>query len=164
MATHSSTLAWKTPWTEELGGLQPTGSQRVGHDWVPEHSTHKLPAQCFPVWLRVQTRCPPRLWREDASCFKSHWCSHIFLTLFFSTRASHLSVIPSFSLSAETLPHSLKHSQFLSRFKEILPITPLALHVPVSPVPLKQVYGKMILFLSTVSLFLGPWPHLTPWL
>ena len=28
MAAHSSTLAWETPWTEEPGGLQPTGSQR----------------------------------------------------------------------------------------------------------------------------------------
>ena len=33
-ATHSSTLAWKIPWTEEPGGLQSTGSQRVGHDLV----------------------------------------------------------------------------------------------------------------------------------
>ena len=32
MATHSSILAWKIPWTEESGGLQSTGSQRVGHD------------------------------------------------------------------------------------------------------------------------------------
>ena len=32
MATHSSILAWRSPWTEELGGLQLTGSQRVGHD------------------------------------------------------------------------------------------------------------------------------------
>ena len=32
MATHSSILAWKTPWTEESGGLQSLGSQRVGHD------------------------------------------------------------------------------------------------------------------------------------
>ena len=32
MATHSSVLAWKTPWTEEPGGLQSMGSQRVGHD------------------------------------------------------------------------------------------------------------------------------------
>ena len=32
MAPHSSTLAWKIPWTEEPGGLQSTGSQRVGHD------------------------------------------------------------------------------------------------------------------------------------
>ena len=33
MATHSSTLAWKIPWTEEPGGLQSMGSRRVGHDW-----------------------------------------------------------------------------------------------------------------------------------
>ena len=32
MATHSSVLAWRIPWTEELGGLQFTGSQRVKHD------------------------------------------------------------------------------------------------------------------------------------
>ena len=32
MATHSSTLAWKIPWTEEPGRLQSMGSLRVGHD------------------------------------------------------------------------------------------------------------------------------------
>ena len=32
MATHSSILAWRIPWTEEPGGLQSTGSQRVGQD------------------------------------------------------------------------------------------------------------------------------------
>ena len=32
MATHSSTLAWKIPWTEQPGGLQSPGSQRAGHD------------------------------------------------------------------------------------------------------------------------------------
>ena len=32
MATHSSTHAWKIPWMEKPGGLQSTGSQRVGHD------------------------------------------------------------------------------------------------------------------------------------
>ena len=32
MATHSSILAWRIPWTEEPGGLQSTGSQRVGHE------------------------------------------------------------------------------------------------------------------------------------
>ena len=32
MATHSSILAWKIPWTEEPGGLQSMGSQRVEHD------------------------------------------------------------------------------------------------------------------------------------
>ena len=33
MATHSSILAWRIPWTEEPGGLQSMGSQRVRHDW-----------------------------------------------------------------------------------------------------------------------------------
>ena len=32
MATHSSIFAWRIPWTEEPGGLQSMGSQRVGHD------------------------------------------------------------------------------------------------------------------------------------
>ena len=32
MATYSSSLAWKIPWTEEPGRLWPIGSQRVGHD------------------------------------------------------------------------------------------------------------------------------------
>ena len=32
MATHSGSLAWKIPWTEEFGGLQSMGLQRVGHD------------------------------------------------------------------------------------------------------------------------------------
>ena len=32
MAIHSSTIAWKIPWTEELGRLQSMGSQRVGHE------------------------------------------------------------------------------------------------------------------------------------
>ena len=34
MAIHSSTIAWKIPWTEEPGGLQSMGWKRVGHDWV----------------------------------------------------------------------------------------------------------------------------------
>ena len=33
MATHSSILAWRIPWTEEPGGLQSTGSQRIGRNW-----------------------------------------------------------------------------------------------------------------------------------
>ena len=42
MATHSSTLAWKIPWTEEPGGLQSMGSQRVGHDWVTKLSNFHI--------------------------------------------------------------------------------------------------------------------------
>ena len=38
MATQSSILAWKFPWTEEPGRLQSIGSPRVGHDWATEHT------------------------------------------------------------------------------------------------------------------------------
>ena len=34
ISTHSSVLAWKTPWTEEPGGLQSVGSQRAGRHWA----------------------------------------------------------------------------------------------------------------------------------
>ena len=40
MATHSSILAWRTPWTEEPDGLQSMGITRVGHGWVS--NTHKV--------------------------------------------------------------------------------------------------------------------------
>ena len=38
MTPHSSTLAWKIPWTEEPGRLQSLGSLGVGHDWATEHA------------------------------------------------------------------------------------------------------------------------------
>ena len=38
-AIHCSVLAWRIPWTEEPGGLQPMGSQRVGHECATKHST-----------------------------------------------------------------------------------------------------------------------------
>ena len=38
MATHSNILAWETPWTEEPGGPQPMGLQRVRHDLATEHA------------------------------------------------------------------------------------------------------------------------------
>ena len=39
MATHFSILAWRIPWTEQPGGVQFIGSQRVGHNWATKHST-----------------------------------------------------------------------------------------------------------------------------
>ena len=53
MATHSSILAWRIPWTEEPGGLQSTGSQRVGHDWATSlHFTSQFTG-CLPItWAK----------------------------------------------------------------------------------------------------------------
>ena len=52
MATHSSVLAWRIPWTEEPGGLQSTGSHRFGHDWsdLARSTLHSLrPYNCSVV-------------------------------------------------------------------------------------------------------------------
>ena len=61
MTTHSSTLAWRTPWTEEPGRLLSMGSQRVGHDWrdlarLPQHLVHLPRTSSF---LSVWQTLPP---------------------------------------------------------------------------------------------------------
>ena len=48
MTTHSSILAWRIPWTEEPGGLQYMGSQRVRHDWAT--SVQHSPNILWNVW------------------------------------------------------------------------------------------------------------------
>ena len=68
MATYSSILAWRIPWTEDPGGPQSMGSQRVEHDWVTNTFTftrrHLIKPTTpsprlgnFSVWLMVHT--PP---------------------------------------------------------------------------------------------------------
>ena len=53
MVPHSSTLAWKIPWTEEPGGLQSMGSQRVRHNWATSHSLFT-----FTHWRRQWQPAP----------------------------------------------------------------------------------------------------------
>ena len=54
IATHSSTLAWRIPWTEEPGGLQSMGSQRVGHDWKPSMQAKcTLTAEALLRWWAI---------------------------------------------------------------------------------------------------------------
>ena len=50
MATHSSILAWKIPWTVEPVRLQPMGSQRVGHDWATSLHFTSLQVTFFLEW------------------------------------------------------------------------------------------------------------------
>ena len=49
MATLSSVLAWRIPWTEKLGGLQSMGSQRVRHDWA----TNTYLGFCYIYILKI---------------------------------------------------------------------------------------------------------------
>ena len=67
MAPHSSTLAWKIPWTEEPGGLQSMGSLRVGHDWVASLSLFtfmhwRRKWQPTPVFLPGESQGRGSLW------------------------------------------------------------------------------------------------------
>ena len=60
MASHSSTLAWKIPWTEEPGRLQSMGSLRVRHGWATSHSLF-----IFIHWRRKWQPTPMFLPRES---------------------------------------------------------------------------------------------------
>ena len=69
MAPHSSTLAWKIPWTEEPGRLQSMGSQRVGHDWATSLSLFtfmhwRKKRQPTPVFLPGESQG----WRSMVGC------------------------------------------------------------------------------------------------
>ena len=50
MATHSSILTWEIPWTEEFGGPQYMGLQRVGHDLVTEQQQHSHSLSLCHCW------------------------------------------------------------------------------------------------------------------
>ena len=58
MATHSSILAWRIPWTEEPGGLQTTGSQRVRHNWSDRAHTHTSENRDLLLYFRPRPRNP----------------------------------------------------------------------------------------------------------
>ena len=66
MATHSSILAWKIPYTEELGGLKSVVSQRVGHDRATEyamnfsnfsHAIGNLDISFYKYMLKIFSYC-----------------------------------------------------------------------------------------------------------
>ena len=59
MATHSSILVWRIPWTEEPGGLQSTGSQRVGRDWGTNLFTFsfgELRSHMMHSWIKKERK------------------------------------------------------------------------------------------------------------
>ena len=78
MATHSSILAWRIPWTGESSGLQSMGSPRVGHDWVTNTCVCTFPSS------RQQVGCTPRLGWEvltPALFFTDPVSTALFITI-----------------------------------------------------------------------------------
>ena len=84
MATNSSTLAWKIPWTEEPGRLQSLGSRRVGHDWATSlslftfhfHALEKEMAthSSIPAWRVPGTGKPGGLPSMRSHRVRHNWC------------------------------------------------------------------------------------------
>ena len=110
MATHSSILAWEIPWTEEPGGLQPVGLQRMGHNRATEHThTHRFfsfpeggaIAQVFgffglsSLYLKSSTFHPLSLLRVDAQYPHGHcFCSGVTCALLLLFSLSSLQGVP----------------------------------------------------------------------
>ena len=86
MTTHSSILAWKIPWTEEPGGLESLGSQRVRHDWATKQILYEDLIIAFVVQLLSLVRFFSTPWTAahqlsftisrvcPTSCPLSEWC------------------------------------------------------------------------------------------
>ena len=77
MATYSSTLAWKIPWTEEPSRLQSMGSQRVGHDWATLLSLFTFISRSRPL---DHGFCIFQLNWNSLIVFQSDWthlCTHL---------------------------------------------------------------------------------------
>ena len=82
METHLCILAWRIPWTEELGGLQPMESQRVGHNWAAKQPWQRLTQagrQHLPGAFLAETGELPRTlntWHFDSDFLKSVFMKH----------------------------------------------------------------------------------------
>ena len=63
VATHSSILAWRIPWTEEPGGLQSMGSQRVGDNWATDIS-HFTQIH-FVAWQKLTHHCKASILKNN---------------------------------------------------------------------------------------------------
>ena len=84
MAIHSSILAWRIPWTEEPGGLQSMGSQRVGHDWATSLSLSRDNGL-------YQTRASRRLSSLSSQLLLFPWgCGGCFELFLLSVSLSHI--------------------------------------------------------------------------
>ena len=112
MAAHSSILAWRIPWTEEPGGLQSMGSQRVKWDWSHFSSvqfSRSIVSNSLQHHESLHTRppCPsPTPGVHSNSCPLSQWCHP----------AISSSVVP-FSSCPQSLPASVFSSESTLRMR-----------------------------------------------
>ena len=104
MATHSRFLAWRIPWTEEPGGLQSTGLQRVRHDWATNTThihthTHRSQSCIWRVLWLVHAHntlgvCPER---------NRHILAYTLILLCWLRRSSKMEILPHYDVSSNHL-------------------------------------------------------------
>ena len=119
MATHSSILAWRIPWTEEPGGLQSMESQRIRHDSL--HFTKlyvSTPKSELPTFIAPLQMV--KAWREKVTNYANELTINRCLSPVISWQCSHSSI---FSL-IPAVPNLLNSSQGCSPFlrKEGFPL------------------------------------------
>ena len=111
MAPHSSTLAWKIPWTEEPGGLQSMGSLRVGHYWETSLSLFT-----FTHWRRKWQPTPVFLPGESQG--QRAWRASVYGVVQSQTRLKRLSSSSSMSYNRKCNPEFIR----LKSIRDILSV------------------------------------------
>ena len=133
MTTHSNILAVIIPWTKEPGGLQSMGSERVGHDWVTEHSTIQVSCMTFISARYLLHHCSARQERIMVIGNRPsiRWLSVSPICAYTAIKTYYLYVpVPSFIKQKSQLLHlHLKHAGGLLlrglRGKHSLKVCPL---------------------------------------
>ena len=142
LATHFRILAWKIPWTEEPGGLQTTGLQRVRHNWVTEkaHINHKqgeLESSMYESWVQLLScvwlfATPLTAARQASLSITSSWSLLKLMSIDCHPTISS-SVIPfSFRLQSFPASGSFPRSQFFASGGQIIGVSASASVFPVS--------------------------------
>ena len=121
MATDSSTLAWKIPWTEKPGGLQSMGSRRVGHNWATSLSLF-----IFMHWRRKWQPTPVFLPGESQG--RGAWWAAVYGVAQSRTRLSSSS-----SSSSRVRKVKLCDQNWSLFTKSMLPFCP---DIPVDYIPI----------------------------
>ena len=103
---HSSILAWEIPWTEDAGGLQCVGSQRVGRDWTTKHC--QLPDEAVNGYSRQRLSSGASVWLMQT--VHPGWSvSAVFLNCIVTrgwTQALSIEGVKSYPLTAKEFPVS----------------------------------------------------------
>ena len=112
MATHCSILAWRIPWREESGGLQPMGLQRIRHDWATNTSTINIPLSggttvYLSIHLMKDVLVAFKFWQSWISCYKhlcAGFCMDISFQLFWININSRIAWLSDKNMSSFVMP------------------------------------------------------------